>query len=239
MNQFLLNLNPQIILKGKPFSCFMNSIDTVNAIMLFTCLFLLHIQTHFKHVSYKKHKYMRFITQNRCQIAVKNCREKVSWHIFWWLHLLLLSHCQDCFNFQECVSQSQMPAIDGKPLPAAVCWAPWRWQQKERNVADGVSRAAGGEGSAWVGRNPQRGPKSWNKTKNKKKGQPYRRPVSSQDADARTSVDMPGSNVAGKLRCPQLIYLRAHQGASVPRVVLQHDLLPQYDGPLWPGCCSH
>lgn len=43
---------------------------------------------------------------------------------------------------------------------------------------------------------------------------------------------MSGSNVAGKLQWPQFIYLRAHQGASVPRDALQHDLLPQHDGPL-------
>lgn len=54
-------------------------------------------------------------------------------------------------------------------------------------------------------------------------------------AAARTAVGLPDSDVGGRLRRPQSVHLRAHQSASVPGDALQHDLLSQHDGPLWPG----
>lgn len=51
-------------------------------------------------------------------------------------------------------------------------------------------------------------------------------------------MGVPGSDVFRKLQCPQPVYLRAYQSASVLGDALQHDLLSQHDGALRPGYCS-
>lgn len=82
--------------------------------------------------------------------------------------------------------------------------------------------------------------RSWKETQislYKHKKEPCTRPLllTHHNADARTTVGVPGTDVGGKLLCPQPVYVWAYQSASVLGDVLQHDLLPQHDGPLWSG----
>lgn len=74
---------------------------------------------------------------------------------------------------------------------------------------------------------------SWNKEKSI-----HSLLVSCYNADARTTVGVPASDMGGKLQCSQPFYLWANQSASLLGDAVQHDLLSQHDGTLWSGYCS-
>lgn len=91
-------------------------------------------------------------------------------------------------------------------------------------------------------------PWAWIEPKNNLSAEPNRTINPSQSSqtvgnhvDAATAGRLSASHVGKKLQRPQLVYLWAHPGALVPGDVLQHDLLSQHDGPLWPGhrSCFH
>lgn len=113
--------------------------------------------------------------------------------------------------------------------------SPLRWPQEKWNVDDSVSQG----NSTFGPRYPHTEP-----TTNLFKFTPEKKihsntlPISRRNADARTTVGVPGTVMGGRLQCSQPVYLWANQSASVPGDALQHDLLSQHDGALRSGYCS-